>query len=108
VVAILELGGATVTGTDAYPGWKPNLESSILANAVRTYREMYGHDPKVGAIHAGLECGIIGKRIPGMDMVSLGPNIHGAHSPEERVEIASVKRYWDYLLAILRNTGQRA
>ncbi len=105
VTAILELGGATVSGTDAYPGWKPNLESKVLETAVRTHADLYGSEPKVEAIHAGLECGIIGEKYPGMDMVSLGPTIHGAHSPDERVDIPSVARYWDYLLAVLKNIG---
>jgi dipeptidase D len=105
VRAILEMGGAAITGTDPYPGWKPDLGSAILATAVATHRELYGREPKVEAIHAGLECGIIGEKCPGMDMVSLGPTIRGAHSPDERAEIASVANYWDYLLAILKNAG---
>jgi dipeptidase D len=103
VRAIFELGGAAVSGTDAYPGWKPDLGSAVLAIAVRTHRELYGTEPKVEAVHAGLECGIIGEKFPGMDMVSLGPTITGAHSPDERANIPSVARYWDYLLAILKN-----
>jgi dipeptidase D len=105
VTAIFELGGAEVTGSDAYPGWKPNLQSAILSTAVRTYSRLFGNEPTVEAIHAGLECGIIGERYPGMDMVSLGPTIRGAHSPDEHVEIATVTRYWDYLLALLKNAG---
>jgi dipeptidase D len=105
VTAVLELGGAEVTGTDGYPGWKPDLGSRVLAAAVSEHRELYGAEPRVGAIHAGLECGIIGEKYPGMDMVSLGPTIRGAHSPDERVHIPSVERYWAYLLAILRRLG---
>ena len=105
VTAILELGGATISGSDAYPGWKPNLDSAVLAKAVRTHRDLYGSEPRVEAVHAGLECGIIGQKYPGMDMVSLGPTITGAHSPDERVNIPSVARYWEYLLAVLRNSG---
>ena len=103
VTAILEMGGAKVAGNDAYPGWKPNLDSKVLAIARRVHPEVYGYEPKVEAIHAGLECGIIGERYPGMDMVSLGPSIHGAHSPDERVVIATVTRYWTFLLAIMEN-----
>jgi dipeptidase D len=77
----------------------------VLETAVRTHAELYGSEPKVEAIHAGLECGIIGEKYPGMDMVSLGPTIRGAHSPDERVNIPSVGRYWDYLLAVLKNIG---
>jgi len=105
VRTILELGGAEVSGTDPYPGWKPNMESAVLKLAVDTYRELYGREPKVEAIHAGLECGIIGEKVPGMDMVSLGPTIKGAHSPQERVEIEAVARYWEYLLAILKRAA---
>lgn len=105
VRTILEMGGANVTGTDPYPGWKPDLESSILAVAKRTHAQLYGREPKVEAIHAGLECGIIGEKVPGMDMVSLGPTIKGAHSPDERVDTGAVERYWDYLLAILKNVA---
>ncbi len=101
VTAVLDLGGATVSGSDGYPGWKPDLASRVLAASRDVYREQYGKEPLVRAIHAGLECGIIGEKYPGMDMVSLGPTITGAHSPEEAVEIASVRRYWDALLAIL-------
>jgi len=105
VRSVFELGGAEVSGTDPYPGWKPNLDSPILRLAVDTYRDLYGREPKVEAIHAGLECGIIGEKVPGMDMVSLGPTIKGAHSPDERVEIAAVAKVWDYLLAILRRAA---
>lgn len=105
VRTILELGGAEVSGTDPYPGWKPDMASPILRLAVDTYRDLYGREPRVEAIHAGLECGIIGEKVPGMDMVSLGPTIKGAHSPDERVEIAAVAKYWDYLLAILKRVA---
>ena len=67
------------------------------------YEELFGKKPVVKAIHAGLECGLIGERFPGMDMVSFGPTIEGAHSPDERVEIATVQKFWDLLLAVLKN-----
>jgi dipeptidase D len=102
VKSVLELGGAEISGTDPYPGWKPNMDSPVLALAVSTYRELYGREPRVEAIHAGLECGIIGEKVAGMDMVSLGPTIKGAHSPDERVEIAAVANFWEYLLGILK------
>jgi dipeptidase D len=101
VRAVFELGGATVTGSDGYPGWKPDLESRVLKHAVATYRKLYGRDPEVKAIHAGLECGIIGEKVPGMDMVSFGPTLEGVHSPDEKIHIASVKNYWDFLVALL-------
>lgn len=101
--AVLELSGATVRPADPYPGWAPDMQSRILATSVRVHRDVFGREAEVVAIHAGLECGIIGKKIPGMDMVSLGPTIKGAHSPEERVDVGTVERYWNYLLTILRN-----
>ena len=102
VTAIIGLGGAAVENTDGYPGWKPNMDSAILKTAKSAYQSLYGKDPLVKAIHAGLECGIIGERIPGMDMISFGPSLEGAHSPDERIHIDTVERFWNFLLAILR------
>jgi dipeptidase D len=102
VSSILGLGGASVETTDAYPGWKPNMDSSILQIAKSAYRSLYGKDPGVKAIHAGLECGIIGQRIPGMDMVSFGPTLEGAHSPDEKIHIDTVEKFWNFLLEILK------
>jgi len=103
VAAIFTLGGADVRGTDGYPGWKPNMNSAVLQLAKSTYRQLFGKDPEVKAIHAGLECGIIGERYPGMDMVSFGPTLEAVHSPDEKIDIASVGKYWRYLLGILNN-----
>jgi dipeptidase D len=103
VRAVFALGGAAVTGSDGYPGWKPNLDSSILKTAIATYKQLYGKEPAVKAIHAGLECGIIGEKYPGMDMVSFGPTLEGVHSPDEKIFIDTVEKYWDFLLAILKN-----
>jgi dipeptidase D len=103
VRAVFELGGAEVHASDGYPGWKPNLESRILKTARDTYKALYGKDPAVKAVHAGLECGIIGEKYPGMDMVSFGPTMAGVHSPEERLEFASVPKFYDFLMAILKN-----
>ncbi len=103
VSAVFELGAAEVSHSDGYPGWKPNMDSPILKTARTTYQSLYGKEPHVKAIHAGLECGIIGERIPGMDMVSFGPTLEGVHSPEEKIYIDSVEKYWRFLLAILRN-----
>jgi dipeptidase D len=103
VRAVFELGGAEVTGSDGYPGWKPNLDSPVLRLAQSTYKSLYGKDPEVKAVHAGLECGIIGEKYPGMDMVSFGPTLEGVHSPDEKIYIDSVEKFWSYLLAILRN-----
>jgi dipeptidase D len=104
VEAVFHLGGATVEVSEGYPGWKPNLESTILKVAKECYRSLYGKEIGVKAIHAGLECGIIGERIPGMDMVSFGPTMEGVHSPNERLYIESVAKYWEFLLAILKGS----
>ncbi|MFH1572498.1 MAG: aminoacyl-histidine dipeptidase, partial [Acidobacteriota bacterium] len=98
VAHVFELGGATADQPEGYPGWKPNLDSEILRIAKETYRSMYGKEPEVKAVHAGLECGIIGERFPGMDMVSFGPTLEGVHSPEEKMYIDTVEHFWDYLL----------
>lgn len=103
VRAIFELGCASVEGSDGYPGWKPNLASPILNLAVQCYRRLYGVEPEVKAIHAGLECGIIGERITGMDMISFGPTMEGVHSPDEKVYIDSVGKYWEFLVAVLKS-----
>jgi dipeptidase D len=101
--AIAILCGGKVQEDTPYPGWKPNLDSSILAIAKNTFKDIYGKDPKVEAIHAGLECGIIGERFPGMDMISIGPTIKYPHSPEEKVYIDTVEKFYDYVLKILEN-----
>ena len=103
VRTIFELGGAEVTQGDGYPGWKPNLDSPILKLAVSTYKQLYGKEAAVKAIHAGLECGIIGEKYPGMDMVSFGPTLEGVHSPDEKIHIDTVPKFWNFLLAILKN-----
>jgi len=102
VEAVFELGGAAIEVSEGYPGWKPNLDSAILKVAKGCYRSLSGKEVGVKAIHAGLECGIIGERIPGMDMVSFGPTMESVHSPDERVYIDSVGNYWEFLLAILK------
>jgi dipeptidase D len=101
VRAVFEMGGATVSGSDGYPGWKPNLDSAILKTAKATYKKLSGKEPYVKAIHAGLECGIIGEKYPGMDMVSFGPTLEGVHSPDEKIYIDTVEKYWNFLMAIL-------
>ena len=96
-----ELAGAEVDVRPAYPGWKPNLGSQVLEVVKRVHAEELGSEPEVAAIHAGLECGIIGKKIPGMDMISFGPVIEAPHSPDERVHIDSVGRFYRLLTATL-------
>ena len=102
VRSAFELGGATAATSDGYPGWKPNLQSPILKTAKATYQALYGKEPQVKAIHAGLECGIIGEKIPGMDMVSFGPTLEGVHSPDEKIFIDTVPKFWDFLTGILK------
>lgn len=106
VEAAFLLGGAAVEKSDGYPGWKPDLASPILAVAKSCYRSLYGKDVEVKAVHAGLECGIIGERIPGMDMISFGPTLESVHSPDEKIYIESVGKFWDFLVATLESVDQ--
>jgi dipeptidase D len=103
VRAVFALGGAVATGSDGYPGWKPNLDSPILKLAKSTYKALYGKEPEVKAVHAGLECGIIGEKYPGMDMVSFGPTMREVHSPNEHLYIDTVGKFYAFLLGILKN-----
>jgi len=98
-----ELFGANVTFTGSYPGWTPNVNSEILDVLISVYEQQNQKKPKVAACHAGLECGILGTNYPEMDMISFGPTIKGAHSPDERTSISSVQKYWKFVLKILQN-----
>jgi dipeptidase D len=101
VTSVARLAGAAITTLGQYPGWDPNPSSSLLAECSRVYEQLHGRKPSIIVIHAGLECGIIGKHFPGMDMVSLGPTIENAHSPQERLDIASVDQTWALLKTLL-------
>ena len=101
--ATAELSGAKVSEGKPYPGWKPNLDSNILDLSKKIYKDMYKEEPVVEAIHAGLECGIIGERFPGMDMISIGPTIKNPHSPEELVDVSTVGKFYKYVLKLLEN-----
>lgn len=103
VAAVFRLAGADVKEMDGYPGWKPNPKSPALNVAKRVHFEVFGEEPHLRAIHAGLECGLIGEKFPGMDMVSIGPQIEGPHSPDERVQISTVDRFYTLLKAILKD-----
>ena len=103
VESVFGLAGAKVDLVGGYPGWKPNLESPILKEMTKVYENKYGITPKVMIIHAGLECGILGTHYPKMDMISFGPTIRYPHSPDEKVNIATVQKFWDFLLATLAN-----
>ena len=98
-----ELGGATVTTKGQYPGWKPNMKSEILKVACDTYKQLFGEDAKIKAIHAGLECGLFLEKAPHLDMISFGPTMRGVHSPDERLDIASTGRWWQHLQLLLEN-----
>ena len=102
VGAAFELMGCAVNQSGDYPGWKPDPDAELLKLMVKLYRQNFGKAPKVEACHAGLECGILGAHLPGMEMISFGPTIRGAHSPDERVQISSVQKFWTYLLAVLK------
>lgn len=107
IAGTFEMIGATTEISGAYPGWKPNPDSAILQIMSDGYEALYGKKPAVKVIHAGLECGLLGKPYPNMDMISFGPTIRGAHSPNERCHIPSVQKFWDYLLYSLKNIPKK-
>lgn len=102
VEAVLALSGATVEHSDGYPGWTPNPNSSLLSWSIDSYKSLFGAEPKVRAIHAGLECGLFLEKYPHLEMVSFGPTLRGVHSPDERLEIATVDKFWRLLLDVLK------
>jgi dipeptidase D len=106
VESVFRLAGGKITHNDGYPGWTPNPKSPILDVTRNAYVKLFKQEPKVLAIHAGLECGLIGEQYPGIDMISFGPTIKGAHSPDERLEIKTVQKFWDLTLEILKNVAQ--
>jgi dipeptidase D len=99
--ALAGLAGARIRQPEGYPGWAPNLQSALLAKLQGVHKNVFGAEARVVAVHAGLECGIIGEKFPGLDMISFGPDIRHPHSPDEKVEIASVEKFWGFLLASL-------
>lgn len=105
--ALFELIGARVRVENAYPGWTPQPDSALLARFRRLHRERLGKDPEVKVIHAGLECGILGGKYPHLEMISFGPLIRGAHSPDERVELDSVEEFWGLLRALVEDIARR-
>ena len=107
LTSCFELGGFKVELSGAYPGWQPNVDSEILKVLTNLYENLFGKKARVEACHAGLECGILGQNYPLMDMISFGPTIKGAHSPDERVSITSVQKFWKFLLQILKNIPER-
>ena len=105
--AVFELAGAEITFSGAYPGWKPNMDSAILKLMQNVYNNKWGKVPKIMAIHAGLECGILGQNYPNWDMISFGPTIRFPHSPDEKVNIGTVQKFWDFLVATLENIPEK-
>lgn len=101
IQSVADRVGATSSFTGGYPGWKPNPDSPVLSLMQRIYQQRFGKAPEIKAIHAGLECGIIGGIYPGLDMISFGPTIRFPHSPDEKVECASVQKFWDFLVDVL-------
>jgi len=105
VGSIFSLAGAKYQSPDGYPGWKPNLDSKILNISKDVFKNLFNKEPEIKAIHAGLECGILEGKSPGLDMVSFGPTIQGAHSPDERINIETVEKFYDLLKGILKRVA---
>jgi len=99
-----DLIGADVVQNGEYPGWQPNAESEILEIMRKLYVKNFNEEPQVKACHAGLECGILSEHLPNVDMISFGPNIRAAHSPDEKCQISSVQKFWKYFLSALEET----
>ena len=107
VRTVFEMGGAVVTFGEGYPGWKPNTHSEILEIATASYKRLFGVDAQVKAIHAGLECGLFLDKYPGLDMISFGPTLQGVHSPDERMLIPTVEKFWLHLTDILKHIPEK-
>ncbi len=107
VASVFELAGAKIIQNEGYPGWQPNPDSKLLKLAQRVYKSQYGKDAKVKAIHAGLECGLFLEKYPNLDMISIGPDMTDVHSPDEKMKISSVGKFWDYLVNILESIPEK-
>jgi dipeptidase D len=103
IEAIARLAGADAASGNGYPSWQPNLQSPLLARCKDVYRKLFGREPHVEAIHAGLECGIIGDKKEGMDMISFGPTLKNPHSPDEKIHVESIGKIWDFLVELLKS-----
>ena len=103
IESVFYLAGCDVEHSDGYPGWSPNPDSKLLATTVECYRKLFATEPKVRAIHAGLECGLFLEKYPLLEMVSFGPTLRGVHSPDERLEIATVDKFWKLLVELMRS-----
>ena len=102
VRSVFELAGAKVKVGDGYPGWQQNMDSELLKVSKKVYKRLLKSDPEIKAIHAGLETGLLGAKYPGIDMISFGPTIQGAHSPDEKVNIKDVEKFYTLLKGILK------
>lgn len=107
ISSVFKLAGAKIKLSGAYPGWKPNMDSPILKTMQKVYESKFGKIPEIKAIHAGLECGILGGKYPDWDMISFGPTIRYPHSPDEKVHIGSVLKFWEFLIETLKNIPQK-
>lgn len=105
--SVFRMANAKSEFTGAYPGWKPNMDSPILKEMQQVYKNLYGNIPEIKAIHAGLECGIIGGVYPNLDMISFGPTIRFPHSPDEKVKIDTVQKFWDFTVEALKNAPKK-
>lgn len=108
VSAVFRLAGCQVVAGDGYPGWQPNMQSLALKHVRAAHTQLFGHEPEIKAIHAGLECGLIGEVYPKMDMISFGPTIQGAHSPDERLNIPTTAKFWQLVTRTLENIAKGA
>ena len=98
----MEACGAKVKHSDGYPGWKPNMDSHIKDVCVAAYKKLFGKEPVVRAIHAGLECGLFTDKFPDVDMIAFGPTLRGVHAPGEKLDLASLERFYSVLLEVLK------
>lgn len=102
IEAVARLSGGEAVSSDGYPPWQPNMDSPLLAKSLKIYEELFNKKPVVEVIHAGLECGIIGDRNPGMDMISIGPTLKYPHSPDEKIHIGTIGMVWDFIAELLK------
>ena len=100
---LAEFYEGSFTKMGEYPAWEYRKESVLRDTMVKTYQQMYGREPQVLAIHAGLECGLLGEKLPGLDCVSVGPQMHDIHTSREKLDIASTERTWNFLLQVLKS-----
>ena len=106
VGSVFTMAGAKIEHTDGYPGWSPNPNSEILTVAVESYKNLFGKEPVVRSIHAGLECGLFLEKYPGMDMISFGSALRDIHSPDEKINIETVEKLWKHLVDVIQNISQ--